>query len=76
MNTLPKKKKASKNPVPVHKEPELPLFQSKPVDANARLNSQSLFLVQKLTGKTEKEITEEAIAMYCKAILQDYVSTL
>lgn len=54
----------------------LPLFQSKPADANARLNSQSLFLVQKLTGKTEQEITEEAIAMYCKAILQDYVSTL
>ena len=80
-----KKKKVSKNPSPVQQEPELPLFQAKPelplfqakpVDANARLNSQSLFLVQQLTGKTKQEVTEEAIAMYCKAILKDYVSTL
>jgi len=47
---------------------DLPLFQ-KQVNKN-------LVLVQQLTGKTEQEITKEAIAMYCKAILQDYVSTL
>ena len=46
----------------------LPLFQKQ--------GSKNLALVQQLTGKTEQEITEEAIAMYCKAILQDYVSTL